>query len=114
MDQLIFVMQAGHNRHEDIMESLALFGTEVLPEFAERDEPASRAKAERLAPVVERALARRDRHHPTMPADYLVRAIPKQMVEALADQTAKQWLEALADKRAAGVHDEEFQRLVDG
>jgi alkanesulfonate monooxygenase SsuD/methylene tetrahydromethanopterin reductase-like flavin-dependent oxidoreductase (luciferase family) len=114
VDQLIFVMQAGHNRHEDIMESLALFGTEVLPEFAERDEEASRAKAERLAPVVERALARRDRHHPTMPADYVVRAIPKQMVEALANEPAAQWLEALADKQAAGVHDEEFQRLVDG
>ena len=31
-------MQAGHNRHEDIMESIDLFGTEVLPEFIERDE----------------------------------------------------------------------------
>ena len=37
VDQLIFVMQAGRNRHEDIMESIELFGTEVLPEFAERD-----------------------------------------------------------------------------
>ncbi len=27
VDQLIFVMQAGHNRHEDIMESIELFGT---------------------------------------------------------------------------------------
>jgi alkanesulfonate monooxygenase SsuD/methylene tetrahydromethanopterin reductase-like flavin-dependent oxidoreductase (luciferase family) len=31
VDQLIFVMQAGHNRHEDIMESIELFGTQVLP-----------------------------------------------------------------------------------
>ena len=38
VDQLIFVMQAGHNRHEHIMESIELFGTEVLPEFIERDE----------------------------------------------------------------------------
>ncbi len=38
VDQLIFVMQAGKNRHEHIMESIELFGAEVLPEFAERDE----------------------------------------------------------------------------
>ncbi len=44
VDQLIFVMQAGKNRHEDIMESLELFGTEVLPEFAERDGAAVAAK----------------------------------------------------------------------
>jgi hypothetical protein len=107
-------MQAGHNRHEHIMESLELFGTKVLPEFIERDEEASRVKAARLEPVVAQALARRDHHHPTMPPGYTMRAIPKQMVEALADEPAQQWLESLADKQAAGVHDEEFQRLVDG
>jgi alkanesulfonate monooxygenase SsuD/methylene tetrahydromethanopterin reductase-like flavin-dependent oxidoreductase (luciferase family) len=114
VDQLIFVMQAGHNRHEDIMESIALFGTQVLPEFVERDEAAERAKALRLEPLVEQALARRARQDPTMPPEYVVRAIPKQMVEAMADERAEQWLESLADKRAAGVHDDEFQRLVDG
>ncbi len=114
VDQLIFVMQAGHNRHEDIMESLALFGSEVLPEFAERDESASAAKAARWAPIIEEALARRPNDHPEMPEDYVMRAIPKQMVEAMASEPAQRWLEDLADKQAAGVHDEEFQRLVDG
>ena len=42
VDQLIFVLQAGRNRHEHIMESIELFGAEVLPEFAERDEAARR------------------------------------------------------------------------
>ena len=37
VDQVIFVMQVGKNKHEDIMSSLELFGREVLPEFAERD-----------------------------------------------------------------------------
>ena len=114
VDQLIFVMQAGHNRHEHIMESIELFGTEVLPEFIERDEAASRAKAARWEPIVEQALARRERHEPVMPADYVMRAIPKQMVDAMDSEPAQQWLEDLADKQAAGVHDEEFQRLVDG
>jgi alkanesulfonate monooxygenase SsuD/methylene tetrahydromethanopterin reductase-like flavin-dependent oxidoreductase (luciferase family) len=114
VDQLIFVMQAGHNRHEHIMESIELFGSQVLPEFIERDEAASRAKAVKWEPVIDQALARRQRHDPVMPAGYVIRAIPKQMVEALGSEPGKQWLDALADKQAAGVHDEEFQRLVDG
>jgi hypothetical protein len=114
VDQLIFVMQAGHNRHEHIMESIELFGTEVLPEFVERDEEASRVKAARMEPLVAQALARRVRDDPVMPPEYVMRAIPKQMVDALDSQPAQQWLEDLADKQAAGVHDEEFQRLVDG
>ena len=59
VDQMIFVMQAGRNRHEHIMEAIELFGTEVLPEFAERADEADRAKDERLAGAVEAALARR-------------------------------------------------------
>jgi alkanesulfonate monooxygenase SsuD/methylene tetrahydromethanopterin reductase-like flavin-dependent oxidoreductase (luciferase family) len=59
-DQVILFSQAGRNRHEDVCESLELFGHEVLPEFAERDAEASKRKAERLAPSIERALARRE------------------------------------------------------
>jgi hypothetical protein len=114
VDQLIFVMQAGHNRHEDIMESIELFGTEVLPEFIERDAAAAPAKAARWAPIIESALARRDRREPVMAPDYVMRAIPRQMVEALDSEPARRWLEDLADSQAAGVRDEEFQRLVDG
>src|SRR5579864_956776 len=36
VDEVIFVSQAGRNRHEDICESLELFASEVLPRFAER------------------------------------------------------------------------------
>ncbi len=96
------------------MESIELFGNEVLPEFAERDEANSQARAARWQPLIDRAMARRDRHDPEMPADYVMRAIPKQMVAAMQSDPAEQWLESLADKQAAGVHDEEFQRLVDG
>ncbi len=59
VDQLIFVSQAGRNRHEHICESLELFAAEVMPEFAERAPALERAKAERLAPATEAALARR-------------------------------------------------------
>ncbi len=114
VDQLIFVMQAGNNRHEHIMESIELFGAEVLPEFIERDEAAEATKAAKWEPIVEQAMARRVRSDPVMPTGYVMRAIPKQMVEAMDSEPAQQWLEALADKQAAGIHDEEFQRLVDG
>jgi hypothetical protein len=114
VDQLIFVMQAGHNRHEHIMESIELFGTQVLPEFIERDEAEAEARAAKWQPIVEQALARRERHDPQMPPDYLIRAIPKQLIDAVGGEPGKQWLESLADNQAAGVHDEEFQRLVDG
>jgi len=110
VDQLIFVMQAGKNRHEHIMESLELFGREVLPEFAERDEAATKAKAERLAPTVEAAMARRTDDVPRMPDDYVMRALPKQMVDAMHNDDAEKWLEDLADTSAAGDPDGTFSR----
>ena len=58
----------GKNRHEHICESLELFGREVLPAFKERDEAQVQAKAARLAPAVEAALARRAPTSPTPPA----------------------------------------------
>ncbi|MFP3902236.1 MAG: LLM class flavin-dependent oxidoreductase [Acidimicrobiia bacterium] len=60
VDQVIFVSQAGRNRHEHICESLELFAREVMPEFAERDPQRSKEKADRLAPAIEAALARRE------------------------------------------------------
>jgi alkanesulfonate monooxygenase SsuD/methylene tetrahydromethanopterin reductase-like flavin-dependent oxidoreductase (luciferase family) len=60
VDQVIFVMQAGPNRHEHICESLELVGKQVLPRFADGRDERERAKAERLAPAVEAALARRE------------------------------------------------------
>ena len=59
VDQVIFVLQAGRNRHEHICESIELFGAEVVPRFAEGREEREREKAERLAPAVQAALARR-------------------------------------------------------
>ena len=59
VDQVIFVLQAGPNRHEHICESLELFARKVIPQFADRREQREQAKAEQLAGAVERALARR-------------------------------------------------------
>jgi alkanesulfonate monooxygenase SsuD/methylene tetrahydromethanopterin reductase-like flavin-dependent oxidoreductase (luciferase family) len=73
VDQLIFISQAGGNRHEHICESLELFATEVMPRFAGRAEERERKKSERLAGAVERALARREPAR-TAPPNYVVKA----------------------------------------
>ena len=59
VDEVIFVSQAGKNRHEDICASLELFATEVMGEFAEKEPEREAAKAERLAEAVGEALVRR-------------------------------------------------------
>jgi alkanesulfonate monooxygenase SsuD/methylene tetrahydromethanopterin reductase-like flavin-dependent oxidoreductase (luciferase family) len=60
VDEVGMVLQAGRNSHEDICESLELFGAEVIPQLAEGREEREAAKAERLGPSIEAALARRD------------------------------------------------------
>jgi alkanesulfonate monooxygenase SsuD/methylene tetrahydromethanopterin reductase-like flavin-dependent oxidoreductase (luciferase family) len=69
VDQLIFVSQAGKNKHDDICESLELFAREVLPEFAEVADEVDKATDERLGSAIEAALARR-RPRADAPSDY--------------------------------------------
>jgi len=61
VDQMILYSQVGRNRHDEICESLELFAREVMPEFLERDRAARERKAERLAPHLEAAMARKGR-----------------------------------------------------
>jgi alkanesulfonate monooxygenase SsuD/methylene tetrahydromethanopterin reductase-like flavin-dependent oxidoreductase (luciferase family) len=49
VDQLIFVLQAGGNRHEHICEALEVFAQQVMPEFAQRADEHEAAKRRRLA-----------------------------------------------------------------
>ena len=58
VDQVIFIQQAGRNRHEDICEALELLASRVMPEFKERDELHKKQKLERLAPIIEAAESR--------------------------------------------------------
>lgn len=54
VDEMIFIMQAGNNRHDHICESMELFAAEVMPEFKERRPQVEARKVERLAPALER------------------------------------------------------------
>jgi alkanesulfonate monooxygenase SsuD/methylene tetrahydromethanopterin reductase-like flavin-dependent oxidoreductase (luciferase family) len=108
VDQVIFVLQAGKNRHEHICESLELFGREVLPAFKERDEAQVRAKSARLAPAVDAAMERR-LHEPLPPAlapDYSFPAMPRRWADETGSQEMRDWLEHFAEARAKGLRDE--------
>ena len=59
VDQVIFIQQGGRNRHEHICESLELFAEKVMPEFREREAERQAAKQAKLAPAIERAMARK-------------------------------------------------------
>jgi alkanesulfonate monooxygenase SsuD/methylene tetrahydromethanopterin reductase-like flavin-dependent oxidoreductase (luciferase family) len=45
VDELVFVVQSGRTAHEHVLESLELFGREVLPRFAGRARAAAAARA---------------------------------------------------------------------
>jgi alkanesulfonate monooxygenase SsuD/methylene tetrahydromethanopterin reductase-like flavin-dependent oxidoreductase (luciferase family) len=68
VDQVIFVLQAGRNRHDHICEAIELFASDVMPEFAERADAADAAREQRLAPAIEAALARREQAPAADPA----------------------------------------------
>jgi alkanesulfonate monooxygenase SsuD/methylene tetrahydromethanopterin reductase-like flavin-dependent oxidoreductase (luciferase family) len=104
VDQVIFCSQAGKNRHEHIMESLELFGQEVLPEFAEREEKRTRDKERRLAPVIDAVMARKSASdHPPLPSpDYSFPAIPRAMADRSGSDDFQQMLDKIADATATG------------
>src|SRR3954451_11161058 len=59
VDQVILTAQAGKNRHEHIMESLELFGREVLPEFIEREPAAAELRRDRTRRMTDLLVARK-------------------------------------------------------
>jgi hypothetical protein len=107
VDQVIFVLQAGKNRHQDICESLELFGREVLPAFRDRDEAQVKAKAARLGPSIDAALERRSRQSgpPALPLGYSFPAMPRRWADETGSEEMGQWLENFANNRAQGVRE---------
>jgi len=59
VDQVIFMQQAGRNRHAHICESLEVFAAEVMPEFQAEAAARERRKAAELAPFIDAALRRK-------------------------------------------------------
>jgi alkanesulfonate monooxygenase SsuD/methylene tetrahydromethanopterin reductase-like flavin-dependent oxidoreductase (luciferase family) len=83
-DEVMFLINP--DSHEATMESLELVGQKVLPEFLERDEVAAKAKAERLAPTIEKAMARRVDDSPPLDPDYRFGGVPTSVTGKQADE----------------------------
>jgi len=60
VDQVIFVQQAGRNKHEDICASLEMFAAEVMPEFHDNEAQRLERKQRELAPFLDAALKRKE------------------------------------------------------
>ena len=75
VDQVIFLQQAGRNRHAHICEALELFATDVMPAFNADVEAREARKSAELAPYVQAALARKNWMKPLAAEDIpIVRA----------------------------------------
>jgi len=59
VDQVIFMQQAGRNRHDHICQSLELFAAEVMPAFKALAAEREAKKAAELAPYLEAAMKRK-------------------------------------------------------
>ena len=100
IDQVIFIQQAGRNRHEHIMESLELFGKEILPEFKERDEALRARKFAELEPAIEAAMARRVDDAPPLPEGYVMTPLARDFVKQVGG--GEEILEDVARRTAVG------------
>lgn len=90
VDQVIFLQQAGRNRHEHICESLELFAAEVMPGFSAEVEAREAKKRADLAPWIDAALARKKWMQPMAPGEVpVVRASVPQAQYNLSREAAK-------------------------
>jgi alkanesulfonate monooxygenase SsuD/methylene tetrahydromethanopterin reductase-like flavin-dependent oxidoreductase (luciferase family) len=85
VDQVIFLQQAGRNRHSQICESLELFGSDVMPVFKADVEAREARKRAELAPYVEAALARKSWMKPL--AEHEIPVVRASVAQAQVNQT---------------------------
>jgi alkanesulfonate monooxygenase SsuD/methylene tetrahydromethanopterin reductase-like flavin-dependent oxidoreductase (luciferase family) len=106
VDQVIFCYQAGKNRHEHIMEALELLGNDVLPEFIDRHDAAEAAKAKRMEPIIEAAMARKpaEDHPPLAGGSYEMPAIPRAIADRSQSDDFHKFLDDVAENTATGDH----------
>ncbi|MGK2742124.1 LLM class flavin-dependent oxidoreductase [Tepidicaulis sp. LMO-SS28] len=86
VDQVIFMQQAGRNKHAHICESLQLFADEVMPEFKAELAAREAAKQEELAPYIEAALKRKNWMKPL--ADDEIPLVKASVAKPLVNQTS--------------------------
>jgi len=72
----------------------------VLPEFAERDVAYRAKKMKELEPIIEMVMKRKRDDAPKMPADYLIEALPKKLIQQYG---GKEMLDKLEGDSAIGI-----------
>ena len=88
VDQVIFLQQAGRNKHEHICASLELFAAEVMGEFKAEVAEREAKKAKDLAPYIEAAMARKKWMKPL--ADDEIPVVKASVVRAqISESTAR-------------------------
>ncbi|MBL8555317.1 MAG: LLM class flavin-dependent oxidoreductase [Phenylobacterium sp.] len=87
VDQVIFLQQAGRNKHAHICEALELFAAEVMPEFKAEVAEREAAKARALAPYIEAAMARKRWMKPL--ADDEIPVVPASRPKAQINETVR-------------------------
>jgi alkanesulfonate monooxygenase SsuD/methylene tetrahydromethanopterin reductase-like flavin-dependent oxidoreductase (luciferase family) len=85
VDQVIFLQQAGRNRHSQICESLELFASDVMPAFKADVEAREARKRAGLAPFVEAALKRKQWMKPL--GDHEIPIVRASVAQARINQT---------------------------
>ena len=88
VDQVIFLQQAGNNRHEQICESLELFAGEVMGEFKAEAAEREAKKTAGLAPYIDAAMARKQWMTPLEPSEVPVVRASKPKAETSQIETA--------------------------
>ena len=86
VDQVIFMQQAGRNKHEHICESLELFAKEVMPEFKAEVAAREARKQAELAPWIEAALKRKNWMKPL--ADHEIPVVQASVKKAQVNQSS--------------------------
>jgi alkanesulfonate monooxygenase SsuD/methylene tetrahydromethanopterin reductase-like flavin-dependent oxidoreductase (luciferase family) len=87
VDQVIFLQQAGRNKHEHICEALELFAAEVMPEFKAQVAEREAKKAAELAPYLEAAMKRKRWMKPL--EDHEIPIVPSSRPKAQINETAR-------------------------
>jgi len=87
VDQVIFLQQAGRNKHAHICESLELFAAQVMPAFKADAAAREAKKAAELAPYVEAAMARKRWMKPLGPGE--VPVVPASRPRAEINQAVR-------------------------
>ena len=88
VDQVIFMQQAGKNRHDHICASLELFAREVMPAFKQEAAAREERKAHELAPFIAAALKRKNWMKPL--ADHEIPVVKASVAKAQVNQGGAQ------------------------